>query len=66
MESDEKLGGASRNFRQMDAFRNAIHISGLYDLNYQDQPFTWQRGNTKDNMIQDRLDRAKANIHRHQ
>lgn len=54
----EKDGGAIRGERQMDAFRCAI--DELHDLGFRGSFFTWQRGNSAETMIRERLDRMLA------
>ncbi|CAL9021651.1 unnamed protein product [Prunus brigantina] len=54
----EKLGGAVRNERQMQNFRQAIDSCGLKDLGYRGPKFTWWRNGPED--IRVRLDRGLA------
>lgn len=55
----EKYGGAVRDERLMQNFRDAISFCGLRDLGYRGAPFTWQ-GFRRSGLVRERLDRAVA------
>ena len=55
-----KEGGAIRGERQMDGFHMAIDDGGFHDLGYKGNKFTWQRGNSMDTLVRERLDRFLA------
>lgn len=57
----EKYGGAVRGERQMDAFRDAMDDCGMMDLGFKGNIFTWQRGNSVETVVRERLDRYMAN-----
>ncbi|KAL2899875.1 hypothetical protein RDABS01_024957 [Bienertia sinuspersici] len=56
----EKEGGASRDERRMDAFRETVDVCLLRDLGFTGSMFTWQRGNDPVRVIRERLDRFRA------
>lgn len=57
----EKYGGAIRGERAMDAFRSAIDDCGMVDLGFKGNIFTWQRGNSVETVVKERLDKYMAN-----
>lgn len=59
--SYEKLGGAKREVRQMEAFRECLNKCGLVDLGFVGQKFTWCNGRDGDSRTKLRLDRMVAN-----
>ncbi|XP_021734135.1 uncharacterized protein LOC110700859 [Chenopodium quinoa] len=60
----KKSGGAVRHEYLMDAFREAIDDCGLRDLGFSGSIFTWQRGQTEDTVIRERLDRFLGDVPR--
>ncbi|KAL5567823.1 hypothetical protein UlMin_024398 [Ulmus minor] len=57
----EKSGGGSRSPSLMQNFRECLDHCGLADLGYRGPLFTWYRGNSNSNLIQERLDRMLGN-----
>ncbi|KAL2937078.1 Protease HtpX-like protein [Bienertia sinuspersici] len=60
--NEEKWGGTQRSERNMDEFRLAIDDCRLRDLGFKGRPYTWQRGNSMDTLIRERLDRFMATV----
>ncbi|KAL2925172.1 hypothetical protein RDABS01_019751 [Bienertia sinuspersici] len=60
--NEEKWGGTQRSERNMDEFRLAIDDCRLRDLGFKGRPYTWQRGNSMDTLIRERLDRFMATM----
>ncbi|XP_021770438.1 uncharacterized protein LOC110734577 [Chenopodium quinoa] len=56
----EKEGGPPRSERMMDAFREAIDNCTMRDLGYTGNIFTWERGNSMEIFVRERLDRFIA------
>uniref|UniRef100_A0A803MN05 Uncharacterized protein n=1 Tax=Chenopodium quinoa TaxID=63459 RepID=A0A803MN05_CHEQI len=57
---NEKSGGVVREERLMDAFRGALDDCGFRDLGYKGSIYTWQRGNSMETLVRERLDRYVA------
>lgn len=62
-EAKKKWGGSARKSTQMNSFRQAIDDSGLNDLGFCDNPYTWSKGCSPETRIAERLDRALASVH---
>ena len=60
LQSEEKQGGLPKWLAPMLNFREALLYYGLVDLGYQGNIFTWTNG--RDDLVQERLDRACATI----
>uniref|UniRef100_A0A803PAK3 CCHC-type domain-containing protein n=1 Tax=Cannabis sativa TaxID=3483 RepID=A0A803PAK3_CANSA len=52
----DKLGGPLKNETQIDDFRTAIDKSGLQELNFDGNRFTWHNNNTNGTNVKERLD----------
>ena len=59
--SNEKLGGAVREAKQMADFRDCLNRCGLVDLGFIGQKYTWCNGRFGGERTKLRLDRAVAN-----
>ncbi|KAA3466988.1 reverse transcriptase [Gossypium australe] len=59
--SFEKKGGAPREQKRMDAFRDTLEECQLMDIGYSGVWFTWERGNLPETNIRELLDRGVAN-----
>lgn len=59
--SNEKKDGIPREERRMNNFRHALESCSLVDMGILGSWFTWQRGNSQDTNIRERLDRCVAN-----
>lgn len=57
----EKLGGADREAKQMEAFGDCLDRCGLTDLGFFGQKYTWCNGRHGDQRTKLRLDRVVAN-----
>ncbi|KAA3487428.1 reverse transcriptase [Gossypium australe] len=57
----EKKGGAQRDHKKMEAFRETLEDCQLQDIGYSGTWFTWERGNLPETNIRERLDRGVAN-----
>lgn len=57
----EKEGGANRETRAMAGFREVVENCGLGDLRSVGQWYTWERGNSPETRIRERLDRFLVN-----
>ncbi|KAA3461195.1 reverse transcriptase [Gossypium australe] len=57
----EKKGGAQRDHKKMEAFRETLEDCQLQDIGYSGTWFTWERGNLLETNIRERLDRGVAN-----
>lgn len=53
----EERGGISRNVNQMSAFAEVLYDSGLQDMSFVGDQFTWSNRRGGDEMILARLDR---------
>lgn len=58
---DEKVGGAIRNHRQMQSFRNMLGECGFIDLGFVGPRFTWSKHFLDGHSIWERLDRGLVN-----
>ncbi|XP_074301071.1 uncharacterized protein LOC141632422 [Silene latifolia] len=54
----EKRGGAPRDQRSMDEFREAMDECGLMDIGFSEEPFTWWNIRGGSEAVFERLDRA--------
>lgn len=61
MYAHEKMGGITKNERQMEKFRKALEDCDLADMGFSRQKFTWDRGNFVDTNIRERLDKGVTN-----
>jgi hypothetical protein len=61
LDQSEKVGGALRNYGQMEDFRRAIHECNLGDLGYTGSKFTWSNKRENGVFVKERLNRALAN-----
>ncbi|XP_060959448.1 uncharacterized protein LOC133030655 [Cannabis sativa] len=52
----DKLGGPIKNDSQIDDFRNTIDASGLQELIFEGERFTWHNNNTCGSNVKERLD----------
>ena len=59
--SDEKLGSAKREAKEMMAFRECLNKCGLVDLGFIGQKYRWCNGRFGGDRTKLRLDRAVAN-----
>ncbi|KAL5557049.1 hypothetical protein UlMin_039285 [Ulmus minor] len=57
----EKSGGGNKSPSLMQNFRECLDHCGLADLGYRGPHFTWYRGNSNSNLVQERLDRMLGN-----
>ncbi|XP_042958050.1 uncharacterized protein LOC122293561 [Carya illinoinensis] len=57
----EKQGASSRPYNQIEAFRQAVEICGLYDVHHLGQYFTWSNNRRGEDFTKERIDRAMAN-----
>ncbi|KAL5553661.1 hypothetical protein UlMin_041062 [Ulmus minor] len=57
----EKKGGGARDSYLLRNFRDAMEYCNLADLGFRGPKFTWCRGNSNANFIQERLDRMLGN-----
>ncbi|XP_042969166.1 uncharacterized protein LOC122301869 [Carya illinoinensis] len=57
----EKLGGASRPYKQIEEFRQVVERCGLSDLQSRGQKYTWANNKFGGDFIKERIDRAFAN-----
>ncbi|MBA0845889.1 hypothetical protein Goarm_023112 [Gossypium armourianum] len=55
-----KKGGLPREEGRMEAFRKALEECNLSDIGFNENWFTWERGNLPETSIQERLDRGGA------
>ncbi|KAL5772990.1 hypothetical protein ACOSP7_012608 [Xanthoceras sorbifolium] len=62
MWGDEKMGGLARCGAAMDNFREAIDCSGLMDLSFMGNKFTWCNRQFGGDVIWERLDRCFYNL----
>ncbi|XP_021726159.1 uncharacterized protein LOC110693310 [Chenopodium quinoa] len=60
LSADEKVGGALRDQRDMDAFREVLYVCSLRDLGYDGSWVTWERGNKQQGVVRERVDRYVA------
>ncbi|XP_021773354.1 uncharacterized protein LOC110737301 [Chenopodium quinoa] len=60
MSMSEKEGGVPRGDRLMDDFREAMDNCALRDLGFKGSVFTWERGNSMETFVRERLDRFAA------
>lgn len=58
---DEKSGAASRPYKQMEHFREALEDGGLCDLGFMGLKFTWSNKRDVRDFTRERLDRAIGN-----
>jgi hypothetical protein len=58
---EEKVGGAVRNERQMQLFRNVLETCNLHDLGYRGAKYTWTNCRYGGGFIKERIDRVVAN-----
>ncbi|XP_021761446.1 uncharacterized protein LOC110726302 [Chenopodium quinoa] len=58
--AEEKSGGALREQRAMDAFREVLDECNMRDLGHDGSWVTWERGNDQTGFIRERLDRFVA------
>uniref|UniRef100_A0A2C9VYA4 Endonuclease/exonuclease/phosphatase domain-containing protein n=1 Tax=Manihot esculenta TaxID=3983 RepID=A0A2C9VYA4_MANES len=58
----EKESRVSQPQWQLEGFRSSLVDSGLYDLGYSGDLFAWNNGREGDDFVQERLDRALANM----
>lgn len=56
MSYDEKEGGVDRTRRKMVSFREMVDDLSLHDLGFTGPWYTWERGNTTETCICERLD----------
>ncbi|KAK6137281.1 hypothetical protein DH2020_028973 [Rehmannia glutinosa] len=59
----EKIGGRAKDDYKIMAFREVMALCELDDLGFDGFKFTWTNGQANEANIQERLDRALANIH---
>ena len=57
----KKSRGRLQPVRQLDRFRQAIHLCGFQDLGFVGSPFTWSRTDHVEGQMRIRLDKALAN-----
>lgn len=57
----EKRGGKMSNRHLLEGFKEAVNDSGLQDLGFVGNEFTWERSRGSPIWIQERLDRGLAN-----
>ncbi|KAL5756462.1 hypothetical protein ACOSQ2_021208 [Xanthoceras sorbifolium] len=62
MWGNEKMGGLFRNGAAMDNFREAINCSGLMDLGFVGNKYTWCNRQFSGVVIWERLDRCLCNL----
>lgn len=55
---EEKEGGADILRQEMKQFRAAIDECGLRDLGFEGQWYTWERGNSPNTRVHERLDQS--------
>lgn len=60
--SNEKEGGAIRFRREIEDFRNVVDNCALKDLGFMGSKYTWQRCETRGNVIGERLDRFLSSM----
>lgn len=60
MTTEEKRGGKRRPRHLLEGFSEAVRDSGLVDLGYMGEKYTWERSRGTENWIQERLDRGLA------
>ncbi|KAL2893426.1 Glycylpeptide N-tetradecanoyltransferase, partial [Bienertia sinuspersici] len=60
LSDEEKERGSNRERREMANFREVIDTCKLRDLGYEGQWWTWERGNTVNTRVRERLDRFVA------
>ncbi|KAK3212447.1 hypothetical protein Dsin_017153 [Dipteronia sinensis] len=60
MEDSEKFGGATKDWRLMSKFREALDDCGLDDLGFTGPQFTWCNKREGNEMILERLDRCTS------
>lgn len=58
---DEKIGGRLRPLKQMEAFRVALEVNGLFDLAWVNHKYTWSNRHQDNSLTCERLDLAVAN-----
>ena len=59
---EEKQGQIPRPLRPMQDFKEALLFCGLADLGFCGNIFTWDNGRLGKDLVQERLDRACANL----
>ena len=59
---EEKQGQIPRPLRPMQDFKEALLFCGLADLGFHGNIFTWDNGRLGEDLVQERLDRACANM----
>ncbi|KAL0359791.1 UNVERIFIED_CONTAM: hypothetical protein Sangu_0828500 [Sesamum angustifolium] len=62
LDQSEKLGGPPRPVWQLRNFRQALAECELSDLGFSGNPFTWSNHHAFPHTVQERLDRACANL----
>ncbi|KAK5820023.1 hypothetical protein PVK06_025064 [Gossypium arboreum] len=58
----EKRGRLPRDEQRMQQFRSALEDYELFDLGYSSRWYTWERRNSVEKNIRERLDRGVANV----
>lgn len=61
MYNSKKRGGLSRDEKRMELFWDVLTKNRLMDLSYSSPWFTWERGNTPETNVRERLDKGVAN-----
>ncbi|XP_041011398.1 uncharacterized protein LOC121255187 [Juglans microcarpa x Juglans regia] len=61
LHQNEKVGGASRPYKQIEVFRLAVEACGLNDIHSQRLWFTWSNNRSGMVFTKERIDRALAN-----
>ncbi|XP_035551759.1 uncharacterized protein LOC118349911 [Juglans regia] len=57
----EKIGGASRPYKQIEEFRQAVDCYGLNDIHSHGQEFTWSNNRNGRDFTKEKIDRAFGN-----
>lgn len=57
---EKKQGGHPRPEKQMDGFKHALGVNGLFDLGWKGTKYTWTNRHTDNTFTKMRLDRVVA------
>lgn len=57
-----RIEGISRDEQRMKRFRSVLEECELFDLGYLGHWYTWERGNSAENNIRERLVRGVTNV----
>ncbi|KAF5445284.1 hypothetical protein F2P56_034346 [Juglans regia] len=61
LHQSEKIGGASRPYKHIEDFRQAVEYCGLHDIHSYGQRFTWSNNRSGNDFTKEKIDRAFGN-----